>query len=148
MVRPVGHGISQDPGSFAGPLSDISILLNLFAQGTNNHLLAGRPPLQELQFTKDPGGRLEGVNDVFGDGSFFAILTPGHTTGHVSYLARTAEGAVLMTGDVSHTRWGWDNDVERGTYLQGREPSIKSLLARKALSERHPNMIVRLGHQE
>jgi glyoxylase-like metal-dependent hydrolase (beta-lactamase superfamily II) len=63
---------------------------------------------------------------VFGDGSFFAILTPGHTTGHVSYLARTAEGAVLMTGDVSHTRWGWDRNVQAGTYLQVRGPSIKS----------------------
>ncbi|MFI6576125.1 MBL fold metallo-hydrolase [Nocardiopsis sp. NPDC050513] len=128
--------------------AEASLFLNLFAQGTNNHLLAGRPPLEELQFTKDPGGRLEGVNDVFGDGSFFAILTPGHTAGHVSYLARTAEGAVLMTGDVCHTRWGWDNGVEPGTYLQEREPSIKSLLALKALSDRHPNMVVRLGHQE
>ncbi len=53
-----------------------------------------------------------------------------------------------MTGDVSHTRWGWDNGVEPGTYMQEREPSIKSLLALKALSERHPDMIVRLGHQE
>ena len=128
--------------------AEASLFLNLFAQGTYNHLLAGRPPLEELQFTKDPGGRLEGVNDVFGDGSFFAILTPGHTTGHVSYLARTAAGPVLMTGDVSHTRWGWDNGVEPGTYLQEREPSIKSLLALKALSQRHPDMIVRLGHQE
>jgi glyoxylase-like metal-dependent hydrolase (beta-lactamase superfamily II) len=128
--------------------AEASLFLNLFAQGTNNHLLAGRPPLQELQFTKDPGGKLEGVSDVFGDGSLFAILTPGHTTGHVSYLARTAAGPVLMTGDVSHTRWGWDNSVEPGTYLQEREPSIKSLLALKALSERHPDMIVRLGHQE
>ena len=128
--------------------AEASLFLNLFAQGTYNHLLAGRPPLGELQFTKDPGGRLEGVNDVFGDGSFFAILTPGHTTGHVSYLARTAAGPVLMTGDVSHTRWGWDNGVEPGTYLQEREPSIKSLLALKALSQRHPDMIVRLGHQE
>ncbi|MFJ9900023.1 MBL fold metallo-hydrolase [Streptomyces sp. NPDC091280] len=127
--------------------AEASLFLNLFAQGTNNHLLAGRPPLQELQFIKDPGGTLEGVNDVFGDGSFFAILTPGHTTGHLSFLARTDAGPVLMTGDVSHTRWGWDNGVEPGTYMQEREPSIKSLLALKALSERHPNMTVKLGHQ-
>src|SRR5262245_49868243 len=48
--------------------AEASLFLNLFAQGTNNHLLAGRPPLEELQFTNDPGDRLEGVNDVFGDG--------------------------------------------------------------------------------
>jgi N-acyl homoserine lactone hydrolase len=86
------------------------------------------------------------VADVFGDGSFFAILTPGHTAGHTSYLARTTTGAVLMTGDTSHTRWGWENDVEPGTYLSDRERSRKSLLALRALSERHPKMTVRLGH--
>ncbi|MFJ9707237.1 MBL fold metallo-hydrolase [Streptomyces sp. NPDC101234] len=128
--------------------AEASLFLNLFAQGTYNHLLAGRPPLEELQFEKDLGGKLEGVNDVFGDGSFFAILTPGHTTGHVSYIACTPTGPVLMTGDVCHTRWGWDNGVEPGTYMQEREPSIKSFNQLKDLSERHPDMIVRLGHQE
>src|SRR5262249_45637047 len=77
---------------------------NLIAQGTNNHLLDGRPALEELQFTKDPDGRFDGVNDVFSDGSFFAILTPGHTAGHTSYLARTTAGPVLLTGAPSHLR--------------------------------------------
>jgi N-acyl homoserine lactone hydrolase len=49
---------------------------------------------------------------------------------------------------VSHTRRGWDNGVEPGIYMQERKPSVKSLLALKALSERHPNVIVRPGHQE
>jgi N-acyl homoserine lactone hydrolase len=127
--------------------AEAALFLNMFAQGTNNHLLAGRPPLQELPFKPDPDRRFAGVTDVFGDASFFAILTPGHTTGHTSYLARTADGPVLMTGDVSHTRWGWDNDVEPGTFLAERDPSRASLLALKALSKRHPNMAVRLGHQ-
>jgi N-acyl homoserine lactone hydrolase len=127
--------------------AEASLFLNLFAQGTNNHLLDGRPPLEELQFTKDPAGKFAGVNDVFGDGSFFAILTPGHTTGHVSFVARTTAGPVLMTGDVSHTRWGWENDVEPGTFLAERDRSRESLLALKALSKRHPNMTVKLGHQ-
>jgi len=87
------------------------------------------------------------VNDVFGDGSFFAILTPGHTAGHTSYLARTTTGPVLLTGDTSHTRWGWENGVEPGTFLAEREPSRNSLRALKALSQRHPNMTVKLGHQ-
>lgn len=127
--------------------AEASLFLNLFAQGTNDNLLDGRPPLQELGFTKDPDGRFEGVNDVFGDGSFFAILTPGHTTGHASYLARTTTGPVLMTGDVCHTRWGWDNDVEPGSFLADRQRSRESLLALKQLSARHPGMTVKLGHQ-
>jgi glyoxylase-like metal-dependent hydrolase (beta-lactamase superfamily II) len=127
--------------------AEASLFLNLIAQGTNNRLLDGRPPLQELQFTKDPDGTFEGVNDVFGDGSFFAILTPGHTLGHTSYLARTTAGPVLLTGDTSHTRWGWENDVEPGSFLAERQRSRNSLRALKALSQRHPNMTVKLGHQ-
>ena len=87
---------------------------NFFVEGMEDHLFDGRPPLQELQFTKDPDGKFEGVIDVFGDGSLFAILTPGHTAGHVSYLARTPTGPVLLTGDACHTRWGWEHGVEIG----------------------------------
>jgi N-acyl homoserine lactone hydrolase len=124
-----------------------SLFLNPFAQGTNDRLLAGRPPLKEFQIPKDPDGKLEGVLDVFGDSSFFVILTPGHTVGHLSFLARTTAGPVLLATDTSHTRWGWDNGVEPGTYLWNRERSHKNLLALKALSERHPNMVVKAGHQ-
>nr|WP_283816419.1 MBL fold metallo-hydrolase [Bradyrhizobium liaoningense] len=109
--------------------------------------LAGRPPLQELQFAKDPDGRLEGVIDVFGDGSFFAIQSPGHTPGSMAFVVRTTAGPVLLTGDTCHTRWGWDNGVEPGSYIDDRERTRKNLLALKALSERHPKMIVKLGHQ-
>jgi N-acyl homoserine lactone hydrolase len=87
------------------------------------------------------------VIDVFGDHSFFAILTPGHTIGHLSFLARTPAGPILLATDVSHTRWGWDHGVEPGTYLWNRERSHKNLVALKALSDRHPNMAVKAGHQ-
>jgi glyoxylase-like metal-dependent hydrolase (beta-lactamase superfamily II) len=140
--------IPKDVPIYTGPHeAEASLFLNLIAQGTNNRLLNGRPPLQELQIPKDPDGKFEGVTDVFGDGSFFAILTPGHTAGHLSYLARTPAGPVLLTGDTSHTRWGWENNVEPGSFLAEREPSRNSLLALKALSERHPTVTVKLGHQ-
>jgi glyoxylase-like metal-dependent hydrolase (beta-lactamase superfamily II) len=127
--------------------AEASLFLNIVAQGTNNNLLNGRPPLQELQFRRDPDGVFEGVVDVFGDSSTFAILTPGHTAGHISLLVRTPDGPVLLTGDVSHTRWGWENAVEPGTFLAERQPSLDSLNKLKALSERHPTMDIRLGHQ-
>jgi N-acyl homoserine lactone hydrolase len=67
---------------------------NFAVRGMENRFFDGRPAIQELQFTKDPDGKFEGVIDVFGDGSLFAILTPGHTAGHLSYLARTPTGVV------------------------------------------------------
>lgn len=120
---------------------------NLVVQGMEDRFFDGRPAIQEFQFTKDPDGKLEGVIDVFGDGSFFAILTPGHTAGHLSFLARTPAGPVLLTGDACHTRWGWEHDVEPGSFTFDRGAERKSLLQLRALSERHPKMIVRLGHQ-
>jgi glyoxylase-like metal-dependent hydrolase (beta-lactamase superfamily II) len=120
---------------------------NMFVQGMEDRFFDGRPALRELQFSKDPDGKFEGVIDVFGDSSLFAILTPGHTAGHVSYLTRTPTGPVLLTGDACHTRWGWEHGVEPGSYTFDRESERKSLLALKALSGRHPKMIVKLGHQ-
>ncbi|OWQ88878.1 Zn-dependent hydrolase [Roseateles aquatilis] len=120
---------------------------NYFVQGMEDRFFEGRPAIQEFQFTKDADGKFDGVIDVFGDGSLFAILTPGHTAGHVSYLARTPTGPVLLTGDACHTRWGWEHGVEPGSFTFDRESEKRSLLALKALSERHPKMLVRLGHQ-
>jgi glyoxylase-like metal-dependent hydrolase (beta-lactamase superfamily II) len=140
--------IPKDIPIYIGPHeAEAALFLNLFAQGTNDRLLEGRPPLQEFSISEDPDGKFEGVIDVFGDGTYFAIPSPGHTTGHISFVARTSAGPVLMTGDVCHTRWGWDNGVEPGSFLSDRNRSRKSLLALKALSDRHPNMVVKLGHQ-
>jgi len=96
--------VPKDVPFYTGPgEAEESKFENFFVQGMENRFFDGRPAFQELQFTKDPDGKFEGVIDVFGDGSFFAILTPGHTAGHVSYLARTPTGPVLLTGDACHT---------------------------------------------
>lgn len=54
------------------------------------------------------------VIDVFGDGSFFAIPTPGHSNSHLSYLVVSDRGTYLFTGDASHTYrgflLGWNRD--------------------------------------
>jgi N-acyl homoserine lactone hydrolase len=140
--------VPKDVPVYTGPgEAEESKFENVFVQGMEDRFFDGRPAIQELQFKKDPDVKFDGVIDVFGDGSLFAIWTPGHTAGHVSYLARTPTGPVLLTGDACHTRWGWEHGVEPGSYTFDRESERKSLLALKALSERHPKMIVRLGHQ-
>lgn len=112
-----------------------------YSQPVVDGFLAGRGPIQEWKFDG------ENVIDVFGDGSFFCIKAPGHTPGSVAFVARTPKGAVLFTGDVSHTAWGWRNDVEPGTYSHDRPMSAKSLAFLRALAARHPAMSVKLGHQ-
>jgi N-acyl homoserine lactone hydrolase len=52
--------IPQDTPIYVGAHeAEASLFLNLVARPTNNNLLTGRPPLQELQFEKDPDGMFE-----------------------------------------------------------------------------------------
>lgn len=121
---------------------------NLFTSGIYDASLEGKGALHEWAFQPDPTGVFEGVLDVFGDGSFWAISVPGHTKGSTAYVARTPSGPVLLTGDACHTAWGWENGVEPGEFSSDKEASAKSLAALEALAKRHPAMEVRLGHQE
>jgi glyoxylase-like metal-dependent hydrolase (beta-lactamase superfamily II) len=58
---------------------------------------------------------LNGDYDVFGDGSVVIKSTPGHTPGHQSLFVRLPKSApVLLTGDLVHLKYSWDNDVVPG----------------------------------
>uniref|UniRef100_UPI00263414E9 MBL fold metallo-hydrolase n=1 Tax=uncultured Limnohabitans sp. TaxID=768543 RepID=UPI00263414E9 len=90
--------------------------IQVFTQGATNALLEGKSPLQEWPFAIRPlpldKDSFEAVLDIFGDGSVYAIYTPGHTDGSTAYLVRSTKGPVLLVGDTSHTQWGWDHGVE------------------------------------
>lgn len=109
--------------------------------GTTNNLLANLDHLKEWDYTNS------GYIDVFGDGSFWAIHSPGHTPGATAYLANTTSGVQLMLGDVTHTRWGWENGVEPGTFSADIPTSAASLSKLVNLAAKHPEMTVHPGHQ-
>ena len=121
--------------------------LNAFAKGPTDEALAGHAPISELPFARDPDGRFEGILDVFGDGSFFALWVPGHTAGSAAYLARTEAGPVLYVGDTCHTQWGWEHGVPPGQFTRDGKQNAESLTRLRALVAAHPKMEVRLGHQ-
>jgi len=121
---------------------------NLLTQRSVDRILAGRGPILGWQFQADPSGEFDGVIDIFGDRSVFAILTPGHTLGSIAYLVRSTTGAVLLTGDACRTHFGWDHGVEAGSYTTlNRDLNLQSLNRLRALVRRHPMIEVRLGHQ-
>jgi N-acyl homoserine lactone hydrolase len=120
---------------------------NLFVKGSTDQALMGKPALSEWRFEPDASGTFEGVLDVFGDGMVWAIWVPGHTPGSTAYLIRTTKGPVLLTGDASHTRWGWENDVEPGTFTGDGPKSVQSFKKLRAFAKAHPEIEVRLGHQ-
>lgn len=140
--------ISNDVPLYVGATeSTATSFKNMFVRGTSDRLLADKQPLQEWHFTPDPQNKFDGIIDVFADGSVFAISVPGHTTGSIAYLIRTTRGPVLLTGDTSHTRWGWEHTVEPGDFTDNTERNLESLKRLKELVARHPQIEVRLGHQ-
>ena len=121
--------------------------LNGFVAPNIDRALAGKGPVNEWPYSVGSAGLPDGVVDIFGDGSVWAIATPGHTRGATAYLVQTPRGPVLLTGDSCHTRWGWDHDVEPGTFNTDTPGSKVSLAKLRALVARHPGIEVRLGHQ-
>lgn len=106
-----------------------------------NRQIGDRPPIQELDFSDGDAA------DVFGDGSLWALHVPGHTPGSVAYLVNAEAGPVLLVGDTSHTRWGWEHGVEPGTYSEDIPGSRVQLDWLRALAETHPTLSVVTGHQ-
>ena len=121
--------------------------MNSVLAGSLDRALAGQAPLSEWNFAPDPDGRFAAVVDVFGDGSLWAIATPGHTKGATAYLARTTHGPVLMTGDTCHTAWGWQHHVAPGSFTADHKANVDSLQRLQQLVAEHPRIDVRLGHQ-
>ncbi len=139
---PPGTPLYTGPGEGAARKFD-----HLFVQGLTDDLLEGQKELREWAFGADPDGRFAGVLDVFGDGSVWALWTPGHTPGSTAYLVRTPEGPVLFTGDTCHTRWGWEHGVPPGSFTADRAANQRALDALRRLAAEHPRMRVVLGHQ-
>ena len=133
---------------YAGPGEpDASQFLNLFSRGTIDGMLEASGPLREWPYDGDPDGRFTAVVDIFGDGSVWAIHVPGHSPGSTAYLVRTPDGPKLLVGDASHTRWGWENGVEPGTFSLDQPTSVVSLAALRELALEYPQLEVYLGHQ-
>jgi glyoxylase-like metal-dependent hydrolase (beta-lactamase superfamily II) len=122
-------------------------LVHLLLRPNVDRALAGKPPLSVWPFAAGREDAFEGVVDVFGDGTVWALWVPGHTPGSTAFLVRTPQGPALLVGDACHTRWGWEHDVEPGTFSSDGPRSAGSLARLRKLAAEHPAMAVRLGHQ-
>lgn len=85
--------------------------------------------------------------DLTGDGGFWALYTPGHTPGSLSFLVNGPDQKVLLVGDTSHTWWGWDAGVEPGGFTADHAQNRESLWALKRLEVAH-GLRVEVGHEE
>ncbi|MEO0437562.1 MAG: MBL fold metallo-hydrolase [Pseudomonadota bacterium] len=115
--------------------------LNALTIGSTDRLLATQGRLKEWDYSHAK------VLDIFGDGSVFAIHSPGHTPGATAYFVNSTAGPQLLLGDTTHTRWGWENGVEAGSFSADIPTSAKSLGWLKALALELPEATAHPGHQ-
>lgn len=133
---------------YAGPGETAERAFQNVAVAPNiDRALEGKGPIREWAFEADRSGRFDGVIDIFGDGSVWALHVPGHTPGSTAYLVRTPHGPVLLVGDASHTDWGWRQGVEPGTFSSDQPRSAESLAKLRRFVATYPEVDVRLGHQ-
>jgi glyoxylase-like metal-dependent hydrolase (beta-lactamase superfamily II) len=109
--------------------------------------LRGLDTLRVIDFSQAPEmPPLGRALDLLGDGSLWAIATPGHSAGHVTYLVNAETGPVLLVGDASHTAWGFAHDVAPGKVVDAA--AARASLARlRAFTTQFPQVRVVYGHE-
>lgn len=121
--------------------------LNLVLGRPADAALRGYGPLREWRFQPDPDGLFAGVVDIFGDGSIWAISTPGHSAGSTTYLINTVDGPKLVVGDAASTRLGWEQHMPQPVAPAARADAEASAERLRSFAAAHPNVEVFLGHQ-
>ncbi len=109
--------------------------------------LAGIKALHEIDFTKGvdlpPFGK--GV-DLFGDGSFWAIESSGHSKGHVMYFINGVDEQVIVTGDACNDQYQFDSGIGPGYFSSDPEKAQKMLESIIMFKERYPEVRLVFGH--
>jgi N-acyl homoserine lactone hydrolase len=132
--------------------NDIEVILDEREENFISMALAGRhfknkSNVKTIRFDSAPlMPPLGRVLDVFGDGSLLALETPGHAEGHVSYLAFSKEGPVLMLGDVCFFYSAFEHGVESMAHSSQAE-NLRSLQEIRKFARMFPQTKVYVGHE-
>lgn len=121
--------------------------INLLLGSPADAILEGFGPLREWAFQPDRDGAFEGVLDIFGDGSVWALSVPGHSAGSTAYLVNAVDGPKLMVGDAVSTRLGWEAGMPQPVSAPARAAAEASADRLRRFAAGHPAVEVFLGHQ-
>ena len=88
---------------------------------------------------------IDGDTDVFGDGSVVILDLPGHTPGHSGLKLRTADGVVLLSGDVAHFGENYET-AGVPTWNTDPQASVQSIERFKQIAADN-NATVVIGHE-
>lgn len=82
--------------------------------GIPNYMLQTNMNLISMNNDFEPHGLLNRAFDVFGDGSLEIFETPGHSDGHISAIAKTDTGNLVLSFDASHIRENYELQIPSG----------------------------------
>jgi N-acyl homoserine lactone hydrolase len=109
---------------------------------------AGKPRLRTLDYTgMEPMPPLGPAVDLLGDGSLWAISTPGHTPGHSSFLVN-GDPPTLLVGDASHFSWAFEHDVAPRAWARADGArAVQSLAELRRFALEYPRVRIVFGHE-
>jgi N-acyl homoserine lactone hydrolase len=82
-----------------------------------------------------------------GDGSIWAVLTPGHTPGHISFIINGFEGPILLTMDACFIRDNLKFKVAPSDYTGNPEQAQEILDTLIDFLREYPEVRVICGHE-
>lgn len=82
--------------------------------------------INTFTFDNIPFGPYKKGYDLFGDGSFLLVYTPGHSKGQISFLISTTKGWILLASDVGYAERSWKEYILPGLMVD-KKAAQKSL---------------------
>lgn len=112
-----------------------------FAEGAYIRADFDRPGLD----WKFLGGEYSDNFDLFGDGAIRTIFTPGHSTGHMSFLITLPNtGPVLLTIDAAYTLDHWNNKALPGLVVSSSDAANSVAKLRRIADDTNAMLVT--GH--
>ncbi|MCP4538712.1 MAG: MBL fold metallo-hydrolase [Chloroflexi bacterium] len=120
--------------------------LNIKFLYEGNHL-QGVETLYEIDFDQAKEMPILGrCADIFGDGTLWAIPTPGHTGGHTSFLVNGREKVALIAGDACALEQKFTSGIGPGSYSVNVKMGQESLDKMIKFVGQHPQVEMICGH--
>lgn len=104
--------------------------------------------LYEIDFSKiDEIAPLGPSADLLGDGSLWAIWTPGHSPGHMSFLLNGFDGPAFFTMDAAFIYENLERGVASSIYTWDVKKAQETLEKLVAFLKMYPQLRVCAGHE-
>ena len=90
------------------------------------------------------------VVDVFGDGTLWAVSTPGHSRDHLAYLINTTPTPILIVGDAELTTWAMQDEILVSTVdgARGKQEVQRSATMIRTFHATYPYVQIWFTHDE